>query len=184
MVVNIFHDKKRVLIWIELEKGIILRHKAKDDLKTIDPSLFELEQSYKEGLSNFKRVNKSATNKIFARQISKETKEQEINKQKNVLVNVQLEDDGSELIERLCQDDTEFLKKVEGFLSKSRVLPINKMSTVVNQLDQVLHNLGDTADELDTLKGRVNFSTLNKFLKMKLCNIPLMKKNLTEIYLF
>lgn len=140
-------------LYLELEKGIILRHKAKEDLKTIDPILFELERATEEDPKNFKKVNKSALNKIFAlRQISKGL---ETNKQKDPPIKVQLEDDGTEIIEKEHREDREFLNKVEGLLSKNKVLPVNKMFAVVHQLDEVLHNLGDTADELDAVKGKV-----------------------------
>jgi len=133
---------------------MILRHKAKDDLKTVDPILFELEQQSREDLSSKKKIKKTALTKLFSlKQISNG---RELNRQNQTPVNVQIEDDGSEILEKIHKDDKEFLNRVEGLLTKNRVLPINKMFTVVHQLDEVLQNLGDTADELDTMKGNKN----------------------------
>lgn len=52
---------------------------------------------------------------------------------------------------KLVKEDRDFKKNVERLLIKNKVLPADRIPIVVNKLDEILHNLGETADEIDII---------------------------------
>ena len=63
-------------------------------------------------------------------------------------------DSGFVLLQKIRQEDQEFIRHVEAVLNKKKAVPESKMPQVINQLDEVLQTLGDANDDFEMLDGK------------------------------
>lgn len=62
---------------------------------------------------------------------------------------------GFMLLQKIRQEDQEFIKHVEAVLNnKKKAVPESKMPLVINNLDEVLQTIGDANDDLELMDGK------------------------------
>lgn len=61
---------------------------------------------------------------------------------------------GFVLLQKIRQEDQEFLRNVEAILNKKKAVPESKMPLVMNQLDEVLQTFGDANEDFEMMDGK------------------------------